>query len=119
MKRTPREWTETCRTCRGSGQTHHRQHFALWTPDEFEPQPLDPKHDVPSDALVCTAVYGSSIFEACREGVELAQMTGRPIAFECNGSVAILRADSDPVAIAKAWWKRAYGRTYEQSMAER
>ena len=118
--RTPREWTETCRECRGAGHVHKRQHFALWTPDEWDHvPPLVPKDDVPRDAYVCTAAAGASIFEACREGVEIACIVQRPVAFEFNGAVAICRADSDPTAVAKEWWKRAYGQTYEQAMANR
>jgi len=118
--RTPREWDEQCWHCKGSGQVHKRERFALWTPDEYEHvQPLDQKHDVPPNAYVCTAAPGSSIFEACKEGVGLARTVGRPVAFEFNGAVAVCRADSDPDKVAKAWWLRAYGKTYEQSAAER
>ena len=33
--RTPREWDETCRECKGTGSVHKREHFALWTPAEY------------------------------------------------------------------------------------
>ena len=124
--RTPKKWTEECRECCGSGYVHKREHFALWTPDEYMatmpecgPPKLDAKHDVPADAVVCSAMGGSTIFEACAEGVGLAKVYGRPVAFEFNGAVAICRADSDPNTVAKVWWKRAYGKTYEQAMKER
>lgn len=120
INRTPREWVETCDRCGGCGKVQRREHFALWTPDEYEHvQPLDAKHDVPADAYVCTAAPGGTINEACREGIEIAKLVGRPVAFQFNGAVAVLRADSDPVAVMRAWWKRAYGKTYEESMAER
>jgi hypothetical protein len=127
MIRTPKEWDETCGTCRGAGTVHKREHFALWTPDEYVAHmgpeyvqsKLDPKHDVPANAVVCSAVGGGSIFEACKEGVALARAYGRPVAFEFNDAVAICHADADPEDVAKRWWKRAYGKTYEQSAADR
>jgi len=120
IKRTPRQWTESCRTCNGTGTVHEREHFSLWTPDEYERvQPLDPKHDAPADAYVCTTCPGATIFEACREAAEIAKQVHRPVAFEFNGTIAVIRADSDPVAVAKEWWKRAYGKTYEQDAANR
>lgn len=130
--RTPHEWDETCQECSGTGKVHKRQHFALYTPAEyaqgmpakFVPAKLDPaKHRgvgaVPADAVLCTARAGASIFEACKEGVTLARAFGHPVAFEFNEAVAICRADSNPEELVKAWWKLAYGKTYEQSMAER
>lgn len=124
--RTPREWIEQCRSCGGSGHIQKRESFALWTPDEwaanmpgFPREPLDPKFDVPPDAYVCEPVGGCSIFEACKEAVTIAREVGLAVAFEFNGAVAIVRADSDPIAVAKAWWKRAYGETYEEAMARR
>jgi len=65
------------------------------------------------------AAFTLAIFEACREGVVLAATVGRPVAFEFNGAVAVCRTGGDPEAIAKAWWKRAYGKTYEESMRDR
>lgn len=127
VKRTPREWNEKCGACSGRGIVHRRQHFALLTPDEFDGPDdhrpalfdLDPKHDAPADAYVCRALGGASIFDACNEGREIARMVGRPVAFEFNGALAVVRADADPTAVAKEWWKRAYGKTYEQSMRDR
>lgn len=127
MIRTPREWDEPCRECRGSGQVHKRERFSLLTPDEQVklfgvdrvPKALDAKHDIPANAVVCWAGAGSSIFEACKEGVTLARVFGRSVAFEFNESVAVCHADDDPEQVAKQWWRRAYGKTYEQSMADR
>ena len=131
MIRTPREWNEACRECGGTGIVHKREHFSLWTPDEYMetimaehgPPTLGPRckgaSDVPPNAMICTVFGGASILEACREGVTLARAAGRPVAFEFNEAVAICRADSDPEKISKAWWRLAYGKTYEQSMAER
>jgi hypothetical protein len=117
--RTPREWAETCRHCNGKGVVARREHFALWTPDEYRAEPLDARHDAPHDAYVCTGVPGATIFEACKEGVTLAAIVKRPVAFEFNGAVAVCREGEDPGAIAKAWRIRAYGMTHEQAMRER
>ncbi len=127
MIRTPREWDETCSACRGAGKVHKREHFSLLTPDEQvrlfgadrAPTTLDTKHDAPANVVVCWVGAGATIFEACKEGVTLARAFGRPVAFEFNDAVAICRADSNPEDVAKRWWKLAYGKTYEQSMADR
>src|SRR5579875_727239 len=131
MIRTPKQWTETCRECRGTGTIHKREHFALWTPEEYAanmpPEFVPAKlksdckgaDDLPANVVVCTAHAGPSIFEACREGVTLARAYGRPVAFEFNEAVAVCHGDSDPERVAKGWWKLAYGKTYEQSMKER
>lgn len=132
MIRTPREWDETCSNCHGAGKVHKRESFSLWTPEEhaasmpaeYATIKLDPaKHRgvgaVPANAVLCSAHAGASIFEACKEAVTLAREFGRPVAFEFNEAVAVCHSDSDPAAVAKTWWKLAYGKTYEQSMAER
>ncbi len=117
INRTPKEWTEPCGQCHGTGVVHKRQFFALWTPDEYEH--VEPLHDAPPDAYVCTTAPGASIGEAVREGIEIAQTINRPVAFEFNGTMAIVQADSDLDTVYRDWWKRAYGETYEESLAKR
>jgi hypothetical protein len=123
--RVPHEWDEPCRECNGSGHVHKVERLHLWTPDEYaklmghEPTSLDPKFDVPSNAYVCHAMGGATIFEACREGIGLAKRVGLPVVFEFNNALAICHADSDAEDVAKRWWLKAYGKTYEQSMRER
>jgi hypothetical protein len=76
MIRTPKEWNETCSACLGAGKVHKREQFSLLTPDEYAglfgpdypPVKLDPKHDVPSNAVICWVGGSASIFEACKEG---------------------------------------------------
>ena len=131
MIRTPKEWDETCSQCRGTGTVRRREYFALLTPDEQVKlfgadritTAIDPKckggDDVPPNAVVCWCGAGCTIFEACKEGVTLARAYGRPVAFEFNDAVVICHSDSDPDAVAKAWYPRAYGKTYEQSMRDR
>ena len=120
MIRTPREWDEQCHECRGTGVVHKREHFALWTPDEYMeslagygPPTIDQKHkgasDVPVNALICCVHAGASIFEACKEGVALALAAGRPVAFAFNDTVAICHVDSEPDQVSIAWSERMYG----------
>jgi hypothetical protein len=112
MIRKPREWDETCRECLGTGQVHRREYFSLMTPDEYAqvmpaeyvPAKLDPKYDVPTNVVVCTAHAGATIFKACKEGVTLARAFGQPVAFEFNGIVVVCSPDSDPEDVAKRWW---------------
>lgn len=131
MIRTPKEWTETCLDCGGSGKVHKRESFALLTPDEYmrlgsgrsEAPALSDKYGMPAgglptDAVVCWA-GNTTIFEACKEGVELAAAMGHPIAFEFNEHVVVCRAGDNPDAVAKEWWQRCHGETYEQTAAKR
>ena len=117
--RKPKEWVEQCSHCHGSGQVRQRESFALYTPDEYEVQPLGEDADVPQGTYVCGVWGGSSIFEACKEGVGLAGRVNRPVAFRFNDTVVVCRADSDPESVAKEWYPRSLGKTYEQSMAGR
>lgn len=73
----------------------------------------------PLDTL-CAFVVGSfDIFEATREAVDLAKRSRRPVAFEFNEQIVLVRASDDPDAIARLWWKNAYGETPEQTFARR
>jgi hypothetical protein len=108
LVRTPREWDETCRECKGTGFVHKREHFALWTPDEYArvmpmehvPAKLEPGthrgvESVPNNAMICVVHGGASILDACKEAVTLSRAAGRPVAFEFNGAVAVCVSDSD------------------------
>lgn len=124
--RTPREWTEPCARCGGTGNVQKRERFALWTPDEYASEVkngslsvIDPKHDVPKDAYVCQVMGGSDIWGTCREAVDIAIRVDRPVAFLFNDTIAVCRSDSDPEKVAREWWKRCYGKTPEESMRDR
>lgn len=124
MKRIPKEWDEACGKCGGTGTVHKRERFALMTPEEHAPHPIvldiELAADVPEDAVVCKAYGGCTIFEACKEAVDVSLRNSlRPVAFAFNGHLAIVRAGDDPDEVAKAWWQRAYGKTHEQSMQNR
>ena len=117
--RVPREWEEPCQNCGGCGLVSRRERFSLWTPDEYvaDATSLSELHDIPTDAYVCVAVPGGNIWDACREGVEIARRVGHVVAFEFNGKAVVCRADSTAVDVAKELWFRIYGKTYEQSQS--
>ena len=123
MKRTQKEWNGPCRNCGGTGTVHKRQTFALWTPEEYEwagrPPTLPSSSNVPENTYVCEAAPGASINEAVREAIEIASVVKRPVAFEFNGVIAICSEASDAETVVRLWWRRAYGKSYEQSMSER
>ena len=116
MVRTPREWDEPCRECGGTGTVHRRESFSLWTPEEYaktmgeyghgapkvEPE-SNGADSVPSNAMVCEVHGGASIWDACREGVALARVAGRPVVFTFNGTVAVCHVDSEPVDVSTKW----------------
>lgn len=107
INRTPREWVEDCDRCGGTGKRHRRQHFALWTPDEYEH--VQPIPDAPAGAYVCTAAPGSSIMEACREAMTIVALVKRPVAFSSNGRTVVARDGDDPDQLAQNWWDRING----------
>lgn len=131
VKRPPRrEWEEACPSCGGCGKVRKVESRVLWTSaeyterfgDNWRPTPLtlDPKYDAPADALICVVIGGAcSIYEACREGAELAVLAERPVAFTFNEHLVIVRPGVDPDAAAREWWKRAYGETPEESWSRR
>ena len=119
-ERAPREYDEQCHECGGTGIVHKRERFALQTPNEHMkglakhgPPSIDPKHNgastVPANALICSVCPGSSIWDACREGVALARAADRPVAFEFNETVAICQTDSNPDQVASTWWDLSQG----------
>ena len=106
--RKPREWDEKCDRCSGTGTVHRKQHFALWTPDEWSHvQPITDGR-VPADAYVCTVAAGASINDSCIEGVQIAALVNRPVAFEFNGMAVVCRPGDDATTVADDWWQRAY-----------
>lgn len=107
MIRTPREWTETCPTCKGKGEVHQKERFALWTPEEHPNQKLKaPPPGAPADAYCCTTSPGASVWEACTEGIGLAQKVNRPVVFTINGTMIVCRADSNAEKLVDEWAKR-------------
>ncbi len=103
--RRPR--TSTCPRCDGCG--HVVEPYALMPHEHLE--------GAPADAL-CAAVAGSfGIFAVCREAAELAGRAGRPVAFDFNDHLVVVRAGDDPDRVARSWWQRAYGETPEAMFA--
>jgi hypothetical protein len=107
--------SRTCRICHGHGTVI--ESYAL-APCERER--LDECFDgVPAD-VVCAAVVGSfDIFTACKEAVDVAKRARRPVAFDFNDQLVVVRSDDDPDKIARAWWQLAHNETPEATFARR
>jgi hypothetical protein len=106
----------------GKGFIHRRQMFALWTCDEHPATELDGRIDkaqIPADAYACTAVPGATVLESCRGGAEIASEINRPVVFVANGILVVVHPGADPKAVANDWWRRMYGKSWEQSLSER
>lgn len=104
MKRTPKEWSEPCGHCSGTGTVHKKQRFSLWTPEEYG-STREPHPDQPEGAYACTAVPGAEISTACEEAVEIAKAVDRTVAFVFNGVLVVAQKDSVPVMLAEKWWQ--------------
>ncbi len=99
--------TSTCPRCDGCGRVVKA--YSLMPHEHLE--------GAPADAL-CASVVGSfDIFTACREAGELADRTGRPVAFDFNDHLVVVRAGDDPDRVARSWWQRAYGESPEATFA--
>ncbi len=115
------ERTVACACCHGTGT--RRDTYALRAPSSVDRvaarlEGLD-GDAVLEGAVVASVAGASSIFECCREALEIAERSGRPVTFRFNDRVVSVKADDDPLLVAKRWWVGAYGKTYEQSMEER
>lgn len=98
-----------CTRCRGSGTIH-------------EPYALVPAERVrraPKGAILGQVVGCSSIFEACREARDIAVLARRPVAFDFNCALVVVRPTDDYRAVARKWWKKAYGETPEETARRR
>lgn len=116
------------RGCDGHVDREYRP--MLMTPDDqtevygrdwTERFPQKPLKGAPKDALVCSTrgTADVTIMGTCAEAVQYAETLDRPIAFEFNGDVVVARKGDDPDKLWRAWWKRVYKETYEQSMKNR
>jgi hypothetical protein len=50
---------------------------------------------------------------------DIAKRARRPVAFDFNGRIVVVRGNDDPQRIARAWWQRTYNETPEESFAKR
>lgn len=100
-----------CSACRGSGSV--TEPYALaWC--EF------PFRWTPDGAIPAIVVGSSSIFEATREAAEIAGRAGQTVAFEfIGGRIVSVSPGQDPDMVARTWWISEYGKTPEESMADR
>jgi len=74
---------------------------------------------IPSTAIRAIVLGCRTIFESTREGVDVATAEGRPVVFDFNDRMVTCPPNGDANAIARSWWKDAYGETPEQTMARR
>ena len=100
---------QTCPRCRGCGTVV--EVYALAPSDRFD--------GAPQDAVHAFVVGSFDIFTACREAVDIARRSGRPVAFEFIDQVVVARAGDDPDKISRAWWQRQYNETPEATFARR
>jgi len=105
--RTPREWTETCPECKGSGHVKRRDHFSLWTQDEHEPHKSEfIGHDVPPDVYKCTVMGGANITASCREGVSIANLVNKTVVFVFNNILVACGPGADPGTVLGEYWQQ-------------
>lgn len=102
-----------CAACRGRGRVPAGSYWLA--PDrEF---PSDNSEAIPT--ITAIPVGSCSIFEATNEAAEIAQRGEVIVVFGFNGRLVVVRPDSDPRLVARRWWTEEYGKTPEQSAAER
>jgi hypothetical protein len=101
--------SQTCPHCRGCGTVVEA--YALAPTERFD--------GAPANALPAFVVGSFDIFTASEEAVDLAKSASRPVAFEFNGQVVVVREDDGPDKISRAWWKRQYNETPEATFARR
>jgi len=89
----------------------HQQSYCLAHSDVL------PK-DAPPNAIMAVVVGSREIFETTREARKLADLAGRPVAFDFSGLTVVVGPGDDPDAVARSWWQQLHGCTPEQS-AER
>jgi hypothetical protein len=109
MKRTPKLITECCPTCRRDGW-QRRENFSLWTEEEAGSLTRGRVPGAPENAEQCIVVSGAHVSSAVTEGIGLAKMLGKPVAFLFNDTPIILHADSDAEEALRRWLgaRRAY-----------
>ena len=98
-----------CTSCGGRG--HVDQPYALrWTPTLM---------GAPPDAATATVVGTVSIFETTREASEIARQAKRTVAFYFMDKLVVVEPHDDAGQVARRWWLEFYGKSYEESVAER
>lgn len=103
--------SRTCQHCRGSGETV--EGYALHASTRERTKVTIP------DAIHAVVAGASTIREATLEAHEVATRSQRPVVFDFNGQIVVVRHDDDPEKVWRDWWMKAYGQTPEQSYASR
>lgn len=124
MIRKPKTLTKCCPTCRRGGWKV-QQRFALMTEEEQiecfgkRGYKVEQIQGAPANAERCYAGAGGSIGECVTEGVKLAKLLKKPVAFEFNGKTVVCREGDNPERLYRKWWSEMYHETPEQSFARR
>lgn len=99
-----------CSRCSGSGY--------LVLPYWLAPWPV-PLAGAPPDSIWATTVGSAHIREATLEASELARRANRPVAFDFNDLLVVVRPHDDPEEVWRSWWMAKHGETPEQTAARR
>ncbi len=103
---------EQCSRCGGTGS--HVDLYAL-RPGSRRELALQRR----AGMVIATPVGASDIFECCREAAEIAERAKRPVAFQFNEQVVVMKPGDNPNLVARSWWQAAYGETPEETMEKR
>jgi hypothetical protein len=106
------ERVEQCSRCRGAGS--YVDPYALLPGSRHELGLA--RH---AGMVIATPAGASDIFECCREAAEIAERAKRPVAFQFNAQVVVVKPGDNPNLVARAWWQAVYGETPEATMEKR
>lgn len=102
--------TKKCPRCDGHGEVDEPYALTHWE------QAIK---GAPSDSIHACVAGMFDIFTACREAVQIARAAKRPVVFDFNDQIVVVRWSDDPDLIARVWWQRAYGCTPEETWRAR
>jgi len=101
--------TTVCARCRGTGHVRERS-------QELEP---DLTRQSTDQILYARPLVSSYIFDATRHASDIARRSGLEVRFEFMDRTVSVGPTSDPDLVARDWWISEYGKTPEESRAER
>lgn len=113
MRKIERTEIVDCPTCGRPGHERRKSREILTEVDEDAAQwggygiltePLP--EGAPEGSIRAAALAGSEISASAREGVEVANAEGRPVAFAFSGVLVVCRPGDDPREIVRKWWAR-------------
>lgn len=78
-----------------------------------------PPAGAPPDSIWATTRGTAHVREATLEASELARRANRPVAFDFNDLLVVVRPHDDPEEVWRSWWLAKHGETPEQTAARR